>query len=175
MKCVLSWPCSIKLSLCTADLLVSVLSGTEPGCSTSTLRDAMALTVSASSFSDWPWAPKGPSSSECPLVWDKLWRQDQCLPAGTQWEKEIQSGSWEDTISWVSGSLASVSYSGSLLLSPGRRRLLDRAAPEATETQSRTDGDREKGKPKNKCSTLKESLLTSEEWCSHHWITEQAS
>lgn len=37
-----------------AHLLVSVSSGTEPGCSTSTLREAMALTVSASSFSDWP-------------------------------------------------------------------------------------------------------------------------
>lgn len=37
----------------SVDLLVSVLSGTEPGCSTSTLREAMALTVSASS-SDWP-------------------------------------------------------------------------------------------------------------------------
>lgn len=42
--------------------LVSPSSGTELGCSTSTLSDAMALTVSASSFSDWP------SRSECPLV-----------------------------------------------------------------------------------------------------------
>lgn len=38
----------------SVDLLVSVLSGTEPGCSTSTLSEAIALTVSASSFSDWP-------------------------------------------------------------------------------------------------------------------------
>lgn len=38
----------------------------------------MALTVSASS-SDWPLQA---SDGECPLVWDKLGRQGQCLPAG---------------------------------------------------------------------------------------------
>lgn len=36
-----------------------------------------------------------------------------------------------------------VSYSGSLLLSPVRPKLLDMASPEATETQSHTDRDRE--------------------------------
>lgn len=51
-------------------------------CSTSTLRDAIALTVSASS-SDWPCAALGASDSEWVLVWDKLWRQGQCLPART--------------------------------------------------------------------------------------------
>lgn len=35
------------------------------------------------------------------------------------------------------------SYSGSLLLSPVRPRLLDMASPEATEIQSHTDRDKE--------------------------------
>lgn len=35
------------------------------------------------------------------------------------------------------------SYSGSLLLSPVRPKLLDMASPEATETQSHTERDRE--------------------------------
>lgn len=77
----------VKLLQCTADLLVSVLSEMVLGCSTSTLREAMALTVSASS-SDWPRAPIGPSISEWPLVWDKLWRQDQCLPSRTERERD---------------------------------------------------------------------------------------
>lgn len=79
----------VKLSRGAADLPVSVLLRMEACCSTSTVREAMALTVSASS-SDWPWAPVGPSNSEWPLVWDKLWRQGQCLPSGT--EREIHMG-----------------------------------------------------------------------------------
>lgn len=67
-----------------ADLLVSMELRSEVCCccSTSTLRDAIALTVSASS-SDWPCAALGASDSEWVLVWDKLWRQGQCLPGRT--------------------------------------------------------------------------------------------
>lgn len=87
--CVLLLLCpnhGVKLSRGAADLPVSVLLRTEACCSTSTVREAMALTVSASS-SDWPWAPLGPSNSEWPLVWDKLWRQGQCLPSGKERER----------------------------------------------------------------------------------------
>lgn len=75
-----------------AHLPDSVLLTREVCCSTSTLREAMALTVSASS-SDWPWAPLEPSDSECPLVWDKLWRQGQCLPSGADRETRMAQGS----------------------------------------------------------------------------------
>lgn len=131
----------MKLSQCTADLLVSVLSGMVAGCSTSTLREAIALTVSASS-SDWPLAARGPSNSEWPLVWDKLWRQGQCLSAG---KKRKIHKDWRDLEASHHGVYlcVCVSYVGSLLLFLVRPRLSDMVSPEATETRSHTDRDRE--------------------------------
>lgn len=58
----------LKSNKVLTGLLESLFSGTEPGWSTSTLSEAMALSVSASSLSDWPGATGDPARSEGPLV-----------------------------------------------------------------------------------------------------------
>lgn len=126
----------INASQRAADLLVSMEFRAEACCcSTSTLREAIALTVSASS-SDWPCAALGTSDSEWPLVWAKLWRQGQCLPWRTNRHGE------DDLICPLLLQIISVrgciSYSGSRLLSQVRPKPSDMASPEATEAQSQT-------------------------------------
>lgn len=119
-----------------ADLLVSMeLRAEACCCSTSTLREAIALTVSASS-SDWPCAALGASDSEWALVRDKLWRQGQCLP----WRTETCGGWFE--LSFITANhfcvRVCISYSESQLLSPVRPKPSDMASPEATEALSQT-------------------------------------
>lgn len=60
-------------------LLVSVETVEAAACSVSTVSDAMAVTVSASSFS-LRWA----SIKDWPTVGANLWRELQCLPAGRE-------------------------------------------------------------------------------------------
>lgn len=137
---VLSWSL-LTVSQRAANLLVSMeLKAEACCCSTSTLREAIALTVSASS-SDWPCAALGTSDSEWPLIWDKLWRQGQCLPWRTErhGEDDLNFPLLVQIISLCGCVYVSISYSGSQLLSQVRPKPSDTASPEATEAQSQTE------------------------------------